>query len=261
MLFDFTHAFRELGSSRNPWKMTPHSLATTASSLARSSRPGLPYSRDSQSRREPLPGSGTDGASPSRSTISRSVRGIVVGSQAKHKQDTMPTTDSDSTSGPIAQSNDPRNNTNADPNPLQPESSATRSEARLPLSVLLVDDSQVFLGTLRRLLESLDGIKVVGVATTGQDAIEFVRNVRPDVVLMDLTLPEMDGLQTSRQIATLPHKPMIIIMSVHDLPSYRKASLAAGADAFVAKSDLLNHFQPLVRDLLEQSDLDSTQLT
>jgi CheY-like chemotaxis protein len=158
-------------------------------------------------------------------------------------------TDPHPIAGPIERKHDPFSGTVAGaPGPAAPE-----AEAPAPLRLVIVDDSQVFLETLRRILETLPGIEVVGLATDGRGALELVAKLHPDVVLMDLTMPEMDGLQASRRLATRPGKPIIVMMSIHDLPNYRKASLTAGADAFISKSDLLHQFEPMIRDLLNPS--------
>jgi CheY-like chemotaxis protein len=135
-----------------------------------------------------------------------------------------------------------------EPKPEDPE-----TETLIPIRLLIVDDSLVFLGTLRRLMETLPGIELVGLATSARDALELVDLMHPDVVLTDLAMPEMDGLQMARLLAIRPDKPMIVIMSIHDLPGYRKAARSAGADAFITKSDLINQIQPLLRQLLSQS--------
>jgi DNA-binding NarL/FixJ family response regulator len=129
----------------------------------------------------------------------------------------------------------------------------------MPLRLLIVDDSLLFLGTLRRLFESVTGIDVVGLATSGFEAIELVERVRPDAVLTDLSMPKMDGLETARLLAVRPRKPIIVVMSIHDLPSYRQAAHAAGADAFITKSDLMNKIQPLLNRLINRSKSDGSK--
>jgi DNA-binding NarL/FixJ family response regulator len=126
----------------------------------------------------------------------------------------------------------------------------------IPLRLLIVDDSLVFLGALQRLFETVPGINVVGLATSGPDALELVDRTHPDAVLTDLVMPKMDGLKTARLLAIRPGKPIIVIMSIHDLPGYRTAARDAGADAFVSKSDLINQIQPLLKNLLKQSKPD-----
>ena len=135
----------------------------------------------------------------------------------------------------------------------EPKPEDPGAETLIPIRLLIVDDSLVFLGTLRRLMETLPGIEVVGSATSATDALGLVDLVHPEVVLTDLAMPEMDGLQMTRLLALRPGKPMIVIMSIHDLPGYRKAARSAGADAFITKSDLINQIQPMLRQLLSQS--------
>jgi len=129
----------------------------------------------------------------------------------------------------------------------------------IPIRLLIVDNSLVFLKTLHPLLETLPGIEVVGLAISGQEALELVDLVHPDAVLTDLAMPKMDGLQMARLLAIRPGKPVIVIMSIHDLPSYWAAARAAGADAFMTKSDVIDQIQPLLCHLLNQSKPDGTQ--
>jgi CheY-like chemotaxis protein len=135
---------------------------------------------------------------------------------------------------------------------VEPETEVVDAEAqtRVPLRVLVVDDSRVFVGTLRRLLQTLPGIEIAGVATSGEEAVDLAEQLHPDLVLMDLAMPGMDGLKASEALDKLPARPVIIIMSIHDLPRYRRAARAAGADAFVTKSDLFSQLEPLIRHLL-----------
>jgi CheY-like chemotaxis protein len=134
----------------------------------------------------------------------------------------------------------------------EPDTIDTQEETLIPLRLLLVDDSHLFLGTLRRLLDTMSTVDVVGVATSGREALELVDRLKPEIVLTDLAMPEMDGLELTRRLATRPERPTIIIMSAHDLPTYRQATREAGADAFVTKADLVNQLEPLMRHLFNR---------
>jgi CheY-like chemotaxis protein len=134
----------------------------------------------------------------------------------------------------------------------EPDKVDTQEETLIPLRLLLVDDSHLFLGTLRRLLDTMSTVDVVGVATSGREALELVDRLKPEIVLTDLAMPEMDGLELTRRLATRPERPTIIIMSAHDLPTYRQATREAGADAFVTKADLVNQLEPLMRHLFNR---------
>ncbi|WP_445045295.1 response regulator [Streptomyces sp. SAS_272] len=81
-----------------------------------------------------------------------------------------------------------------------------------------------------------DGIEVVAEATDGSEAVDAVRRTRPDVVLMDVRMPEMDGLEATRRILTgVPGEPRVIILTTFDLDRYVYAALSAGASGFLLK--------------------------
>ncbi|MFE7562921.1 response regulator [Kitasatospora sp. NPDC057500] len=104
-----------------------------------------------------------------------------------------------------------------------------------PLRVLLADD-QTLVRTGFRLILRADGIDVVAEATNGGEAVEGVRRTRPDVVLMDVRMPEMDGLEATRRILTgAPGAPRVIILTTFDLDRYVYAALSAGASGFLLK--------------------------
>jgi DNA-binding NarL/FixJ family response regulator len=104
-----------------------------------------------------------------------------------------------------------------------------------PLRVVVAEDQDLLRAGFTMILTA-DGIDVVGEAATGADAITMVRDTRPDVVLMDIRMPETDGLEATRQImadATTP--PRIIILTTFDLDRYVYAALSAGASGFLLK--------------------------
>ncbi|MGA5200850.1 response regulator [Streptomyces variegatus] len=104
-----------------------------------------------------------------------------------------------------------------------------------PLRVLLADD-QTLVRTGFRLILGADGIDVVAEAANGTEAVEAARRTRPDVVLMDVRMPEMDGLEATRRILTgAPDTPRVIILTTFDLDRYVYAALSAGASGFLLK--------------------------
>jgi DNA-binding NarL/FixJ family response regulator len=107
----------------------------------------------------------------------------------------------------------------------------------LPIRVLLVDDEGLVRSGFRLLLDAEDGIEVVGEATNGAQAVEQARATRPDVVLMDIRMPKMDGIEATRQIATthgLRHV-RILILTTYDTDAYVFEGLRAGASGFLLK--------------------------
>ena len=99
--------------------------------------------------------------------------------------------------------------------------------------VLIADDLPQTRDGLRALLVTLPEIEIVAEAADGREAVQLVEAVQPDVVLMDVRMPEMDGLDATQLIKTSWPKIKVIVMTIHS--SYQTEALAAGADAFFVK--------------------------
>ena len=103
------------------------------------------------------------------------------------------------------------------------------------LRVVVVDD-QALVRTGFRMILTADGIEVVAEATNGTEAIDAVRRTRPDVVLMDIRMPELDGLEATRRIlAAGGTGPRVVMLTTFDLDHYVYAALSAGASGFLLK--------------------------
>jgi DNA-binding NarL/FixJ family response regulator len=117
------------------------------------------------------------------------------------------------------------------------------------IRVLLVDDSPTFLDAASNLMADWRGIEVVGCAPSGREALEQTPLLQPDVVLVDLHMPEMNGLETIRNLKTNQPAPAAVLMTLEDQIAYRQAALAHGADGYVSKSDFGTQMLPLIRTL------------
>ena len=121
--------------------------------------------------------------------------------------------------------------------------------------VLLVDDSQECLRAAERfLLGGVPGFGLAGKATSGAQAIEMVAALHPDLVLMDLAMPGMNGLEATRRIKQEHAAPKVIIVTLHNEPTYRVMAKDAGADGFLLKGDLVTELPRLVCLLFEAAD-------
>ncbi len=105
-----------------------------------------------------------------------------------------------------------------------------------PIRVLLADDQELLRGSLRLLVDSTPGLVAVGEAGTGARAVELARAERPDVVLMDVRMPGMDGIEATRRICAELCGVKVLILTTFDLDEYVYAGLRAGASGFLLKN-------------------------
>ena len=103
------------------------------------------------------------------------------------------------------------------------------------IRVLLVDDEQLIRTGLRMILEAEDDLEVVGSAVDGLDALAAVDRLAPDVVLMDIRMPRMDGLEATRRILSGPSQSRVVVLTTFDLDEHVFDALAAGASGFLLK--------------------------
>jgi DNA-binding NarL/FixJ family response regulator len=104
------------------------------------------------------------------------------------------------------------------------------------IRVLIVDDQQLVRSGFRLILEAEDDMTVVGEAADGAQAVDLVRRSSPDVVLMDVQMPVMDGLAATRAIVAAPGGPAVVILTTFDRDDYVFEALRAGAAGFLLKN-------------------------
>jgi DNA-binding NarL/FixJ family response regulator len=104
--------------------------------------------------------------------------------------------------------------------------------------ILIVDDHEIFRKGLRSVLASRPELEICDEATNGLEAIEKAKEIRPDVILMDISMPYLDGLQATRKILNENPAARVLLLSQHDSPYLLAAALKAGASAYVTKSQV-----------------------
>lgn len=113
--------------------------------------------------------------------------------------------------------------------------------------LLLVDDHEVIRTGLRMLLESQTELKIVGEASTGAQALEMARSLHPDVIVMDITLPDISGIEATRRIKQAHPGIAVVALTIHEDEQYFFEMLQAGASGYVPKraasEDLINAIQ------------------
>ncbi|MFG1777305.1 response regulator [Micromonospora sp. NPDC049051] len=117
----------------------------------------------------------------------------------------------------------------------------------MTVRVLLVDDQPLVRAGLRVLIADADDIDVVGEAATGAEAVRLAREVAPDVVLMDLRMPGMDGIQATRAIAAHGGATRVLVLTTFDDDEHVHAALRAGASGFLVKDMALDDILGAVR--------------
>ncbi|WP_144712747.1 response regulator transcription factor [Curtobacterium pusillum] len=104
------------------------------------------------------------------------------------------------------------------------------------LTIVLADDQDLVRAGFRVILESEPGFRVVGEASDGAEAVEAVRAHRPDVVCLDVQMPNVDGLEAARRIAALPDPPAVLVLTTFDHDDALFQALEAGASGFLLKN-------------------------
>jgi DNA-binding NarL/FixJ family response regulator len=119
------------------------------------------------------------------------------------------------------------------------------------IRVLVVDDHQQVRVAITTLLATESDIVVVGEAGDGERAIEQTKELRPHVVLMDVRMPGMDGLEATRRLKQIPDSPRVLIITQHDNVEYFNATWGAGGDGFLSKKHLGSDLVRAIRSLVE----------
>ncbi len=106
------------------------------------------------------------------------------------------------------------------------------------IRVIIADDHHLVRQGIRALLEKSDGIQVIGEASDGQEAVDLVRKLTPDIVVMDISMPRLDGIQATEQIRALDEPTEVVILSMHSKANIVQQVLRNGAKGYLLKSSI-----------------------
>jgi DNA-binding NarL/FixJ family response regulator len=119
------------------------------------------------------------------------------------------------------------------------------------IEILLVDDHAMFRAGIRALIEAEERMKVVGEASSGDEAVDRVRELKPDIVIMDLAMPGSNGLEATRRISALELNTSVLVLTVHAEEEYLVPVVEAGASGYLTKTsadtDLLEAIRVVAR--------------
>jgi CheY-like chemotaxis protein len=133
---------------------------------------------------------------------------------------------------------------------MAPQDSGVLTErAARPIRVLLIDDSAEFLESAARFLATDPALAIVGRTLSGAEALEQIERLKPDLVLVDLMMPEMSGLELANLLKSWPDPPRVIILTLYGIAEYAAASETALADGWVTKSTFGAQLLPLIHTL------------
>jgi DNA-binding NarL/FixJ family response regulator len=117
------------------------------------------------------------------------------------------------------------------------------------ITVLLVDDHDVIRQSLQYLIEISDDIQVVAAASSGMEAVAQAGSGCPDIIVMDISMPQMDGIEATRQILVHCPATRVLMLSMYDTPDYIRRTLEVGARGYILKDNVSNDLLDGIRTL------------
>jgi len=122
--------------------------------------------------------------------------------------------------------------------------------APMSFEILLVEDNATFANSVSRFVNLIKGVHLAGHAKDGDEALEQAIELTPDLILMDIAMPKLTGLQVAQRLQTLRHPSKIIFLSMHADAAYREAAHKAGGLHFVTKANFVAELLPLIEQLV-----------
>lgn len=120
----------------------------------------------------------------------------------------------------------------------------------MPIQVILADDHQLVRAGLRALLESFDDVQVLAECSDGHDTLTQVEQLRPDVLLLDITMPGLNGLEVARRVPKLSSTTQVLVLSMHAGPEYVAQALRAGVAGYLIKDSAVDELRVALNALV-----------
>lgn len=130
---------------------------------------------------------------------------------------------------------------------------------RPPLRLLIVDDHDAFLNAAERHLRRVEHVRIIGRGRNGIEAVALADELKPDLVVLDLAMPEMGGLQATRLIKAQDQPPFVVVASHFDDVEHREHAQRAGADAFISKLNYIAELLPVLEQRIAAGRTDPPQ--
>jgi DNA-binding NarL/FixJ family response regulator len=121
----------------------------------------------------------------------------------------------------------------------------------LPIRILIVDDHEIIRRNINALLDREVDLEVVGMAVNGREAIQLAESTEPDVIVMDVVMPELDGIRAADEIHKANHETSIIILSMHHNTALLQQARASGVSGYILKQEAIRNLVPAVRAAYE----------
>ena len=119
----------------------------------------------------------------------------------------------------------------------------------MSLQILLVDDNLTFLASVKKSLKLVPNTILLAEAHNGAEALALAQSLHPDLVLMDIVMPGLSGLDVAKAMQAWPHAPRVLFLSMHDNESYHLAAEALGSLGLVSKSNFVTELLPILAGL------------
>ena len=130
-----------------------------------------------------------------------------------------------------------------------------------PVRILVVDDSEPFRHFIRSTLEGREDLRIVGVASDGLEAVQKSEELQPDLILLDIRLPSLNGIEAAKRICKLASKSKIIFLSLESSKDVVRGALSSGANGYIAKSNAASDLLVAVEAVLQGKQFVSAGLT